>query len=96
MQAGGEPDGLEARYDIALTLELSQSGSDGRLDAERRAEYEQLAARTVKERFETLCRVLQDVCRVDSLGVEDRSTAAIPICGSRSGPAGTALFRAAT
>ncbi len=69
VQAGGRPDDLEARYDIALTLELSQSGLDGRLDAERRAEYEQLAARTVKERFETLCRVLQDVCRVDSLGV---------------------------
>ena len=69
LKAGGQPDQIEAQYTISLTLELSQSGQEGELSAERRREYEQLAARTVEERFQTLCMELQNNYRVDSLGI---------------------------
>ncbi len=69
LKTGGQPDQIEAQYIISLTLELSQSGQDGELSAERRREYEQLAARTVEERFQTLCMELQNNYRVDSLGI---------------------------
>ncbi len=62
-------DGVFAKYEIKLSLELCQGAQSDSLSAEIKEQYEKLAQSEVERRFVELCTLLQKTYGVDSLGV---------------------------